>query len=69
MTIDTGKYSKFLEKVAEEIDIPPSKYQDAVDRYEAVGCWLEEGQYSGELWHPKNIPAGFISLGYGRKTD
>ena len=37
MAIDAGKYSRFLENVAEAIDIAPSKYQDAVDRYQAVG--------------------------------
>ena len=63
MTIDTGKYSKFLEKVAEEIDIPPSKYQDAVDRYEAVGCWLEEGQNSGSYGTPRIYPQGSFRLG------
>jgi hypothetical protein len=51
MTVDKSKYTRFLEKVAEDIDIPPSKYHDAVDRYEAVGRWLEEGEYpcSGKL--------------------
>ena len=63
MTIDTGKYSKFLEKVAEEIDIPPSKYQDAVDRYEAVGCWLEEDRYSGSYGTPRIYPQGSFRLG------
>ncbi|MGI8739160.1 MAG: nucleotidyltransferase domain-containing protein [Gammaproteobacteria bacterium] len=47
MTIDMKKYSAFLEQVASEIDIPPGKYQDAVDRYQAVGRWLEEGEYPG----------------------
>jgi hypothetical protein len=47
MTIDIKKYSAFLEQVASEIDIPPGKYQDAVDRYEAVGRWLESGEYPG----------------------
>lgn len=47
MTIDIKKYSKFLEQVASEIDIPPGKYQDAVDRYQAVGRWLEGGEYPG----------------------
>lgn len=52
MTMDIKKYSAFLEHVASEIDIPPSKYQDAVDRYQAVGRWLECGEYprcQGEL--------------------
>ncbi len=47
MTIDIKKYSAFLEQVAGEIDIPPGKYRDAVNRYEAVGRWLEEGTYPG----------------------
>uniref|UniRef100_UPI00402B2146 nucleotidyltransferase domain-containing protein n=1 Tax=Methylomonas sp. PHL2-19 TaxID=3438878 RepID=UPI00402B2146 len=47
MSIDIKKYSKFLEQVASEIDIPPGKYRDAVDRYEAVGRWLEGGEYPG----------------------
>lgn len=47
MTMDVKKYSKFLEQVASEIDIPPGKFQDAVDRYQAVGRWLEGGEYPG----------------------
>ena len=47
MTIDIKAYSAFLEQVASDIDIPPGKYQDAVDRYQAVGRWLEDGEYPG----------------------
>ena len=43
MTIDKNSYANFLEKVAEDIDIAPSKYQQAVDRYKVVGHWLEDG--------------------------
>lgn len=43
MAIDITKYSTFLEYVASEIDIAPSKYKAAVDRYEAVGRWLDVG--------------------------
>lgn len=52
MTVDIKKYTKFLEQVASEIDISPSKYQDAVNRYQAVGRWLDDGSYPefvGEL--------------------
>ena len=45
MTVDIKKYTKFLERVASEIDITPSKYQDAVNRYQAVGRWLDDGKY------------------------
>lgn len=47
MTIELKKFSHFLEQVASEIDIPPGKYKDAVDRYEAVGRWLKGGGYPG----------------------
>jgi hypothetical protein len=63
MTVDKDKYSKFLEKVAEDIDIPPGKYKDAVDRYESVGRWLEDGEYpecSGDL---SIYPQGSFRLG------
>lgn len=63
MTVDIREYSKFLEQVASEIDIPPSKYQDAVDRYQAVGRHLEKGEYpecSGEI---KIYPQGSFRLG------
>ena len=63
MTIDAGKYSRFLEKVAEGIDIPPSKYQDAVDRYQAVGRWLESGGYPDSLGDPSIYPQGSFRLG------
>ena len=47
MTVDIKKYTTFLERVANEIDISPSKYQDAVNRYQAVGRWLDAGTYPG----------------------
>lgn len=47
MTVDIKKYSAFLERVASDIDIPPCKYQDAVDRYQSVGQWLQDGEYPG----------------------
>ncbi len=63
MTIDLGKYPEFLERVASEIDIPPSKYQDAVDRYQAVGCWLEAGDYPENGRQPSIYPQGSFRLG------
>lgn len=63
MKIDIKKYSEFLEQVASDIDITPSKYQDAVQRYQAVGRWLEEGEYpecSGEF---RIYPQGSFLLG------
>ncbi len=63
MTIDTRSYATFLEKVAEDIDIPPGKYKEAVDRYEAVGHWLEGGRYSRSARVPVIYPQGSFRLG------
>ena len=63
MSIDKGKYPEFLEQVASEIDIPPSKYQHAVDRYQAVGRWLEDGGYAGSSGQPSIYPQGSFRLG------
>ena len=63
MTIDSSKYPEFLDLIADEVDIPPSKYQDAVNRHEAVGRWLEDGNYpecSGQL---RIYPQGSFRLG------
>lgn len=64
MTINVEDYSDFLSKVAEDIDISPSKYKDAVDRYTAVGRWLEEGNYPGTgEGKPDIYPQGSFRLG------
>ena len=63
MTIDKNAYAEFLENVAEDIDIPPAKYQQAVDRYRAIGHWLEEGEYPGCTDKPDIYPQGSFRLG------
>lgn len=63
MTIDIRKYSQFLDQVASEIDIPPGKYQEAVDRYKAVGRWLEEGTYPDCANEVSIYPQGSFRLG------
>ena len=63
MTTDIRKYSEFLEQVASEIDIPPGKYQDAVNRYQGVGRWLEEGNYQDCTGEISIYPQGSFRLG------
>ena len=62
MTIDLKQYPEFLERVARDIDIPPGKYRDAVERYQAVGRWLESG-FPGCLGEPGIYPQGSFRLG------
>ena len=61
--VEKNRYSRFLDKVAEAIDIPPSKYQDAVDRYQAVGKYLEDGEYPGCAGELSIYPQGSFRLG------
>lgn len=63
MTIDINKYSAFLERIASDLDIPPGKYQDAVDKYGAVGRWLEDGEYPDCDGKPSIYVQGSFRLG------
>ncbi len=63
MTVDAEKYPEFLERVARDIDIPPHKYRDAVERYQAVGRWLERGDYPGCHGDVSIYPQGSFRLG------
>lgn len=38
------RMSEALVSLAEGLDIPPSKYREAVERYQAVGAWLDAEQ-------------------------
>lgn len=49
--------------MAEALDIPPAKYRQAVNRYETVGQWLEDGEYDGSSDKPKIATQGSFRLG------
>lgn len=63
MPIERTQYSEFLNKIAQDIDIPPSKYQQAVDRYQSVGEWLERGDYQRCTDMPSIYTQGSFRLG------
>ncbi len=63
MTVNLSKYSEFLDHVARELDIPPSKFNDAVNRYKAVGTWLDAGVYAGYSGDLAIYPQGSFRLG------
>lgn len=52
-----------LREIAEELDISPTKYNEAVDRYTSVGRWLEGGVYPGVHGIPHVFPQGSFRLG------
>ena len=63
MAVELDRYREFLDLVASEIDIPPSKYRAAEGRYVAVGNWLENGDYPGCFGQPRIYPQGSFRLG------
>lgn len=57
------QYNELLEGISKALDIPPSKYQLAVQRYTAVGNWLKEGAYENSVEEPSIYPQGSFRLG------
>lgn len=57
------RVSAFLAGLAEDLDIPPSKYKQAVDRYQAVGDWLGREESPLRPYHPDIYPQGSFRLG------
>lgn len=63
LTKEQRQFNDILVNLAEELDIPPSKYKQAVDRYSAVGKWFTEGEYKNVLGEPDIYPQGSFRLG------
>lgn len=49
--------------LAHELDVPASKYQDAKDRYDAVGAWLGADDSALAPYSPVISPQGSFALG------
>lgn len=54
---------RILVGISESLDIPPSKYKQAVERYQSIGSWLEEGNYPRVQEIPNIYPQGSFRLG------
>lgn len=67
MTADTKKTAKshddVLEEIADALDIPPSKYEEAKKRYESIGAWLDRDKSSLAGFDPEISPQGSFLLG------
>ncbi|WP_051676969.1 nucleotidyltransferase domain-containing protein [Maridesulfovibrio frigidus] len=57
------KYTLLLDEIARELDIPPSKYKQAVDSYSSVGEWLGDGEYGNCYDGPDVYPQGSFRMG------
>ncbi len=55
--------SFILNEIAEMLDISDTQYADAVQRYQAVGTWLGEGNSPLAIYSPVIYPQGSFLLG------
>lgn len=55
--------SQLLKIIAELLDIPDSKYEEAVTKYEAVGKWLDGNGSALSVFKPVIYPQGSFRLG------
>jgi len=55
--------SRILRDLAETIDVPPSKYEEAKEHYQAVGNWLGEDDSELAPYNPQIYPQGSFALG------
>ena len=52
-----------LEEMADALDIPPSKFEEAKSRYESIGEWLDRPESSLAQYDPAISPQGSFLLG------
>ena len=52
-----------LEEIADALDIPPSKFEEAKDRYESIGDWFDRDESTLSGYEPAISPQGSFLLG------
>ncbi|MBN2511873.1 MAG: nucleotidyltransferase [Sedimentisphaerales bacterium] len=60
---DKKRYDLILEMVVELLDIPPSYYQKAADRYRSLGEWLQRKESKVSSFSPEIYPQGSFRYG------
>lgn len=57
------EFDRILNDLAEELDVPPSRYEQAKARYEAVGKWIDAPDSPLKQYMPEIYPQGSFALG------
>ena len=55
--------NRVLRDLSEELDVPPSRYREARQHYQAVGGWLEADDSTLARYEPSIYPQGSFALG------
>ena len=63
MFVNLKRVSQLLESIAKALDISDSHYQQAKQRYEAIGKWLERDESKIARYNPETSPQGSFALG------
>jgi len=58
-----NEFDRVLNDLAEELDVPPSKYEEAKACYDAVGKWLDAKDSPLNPYKPEIYPQGSFALG------
>ena len=61
--ISRKRLHRILTDLAEQLDVPPSKYREAKERYDAVGTWLGAEDSELACYEPSIYPQGSFALG------
>lgn len=59
----TSQLDDLLRLVCEDLQLPPSRYDDAVNRYQAVCNWLEAEGSAVAIFNPTIYPQGSMKIG------
>ena len=61
--ISRKRLNRILRDLSSELDVPPSKYREATEHYEAVGAWLDADDSELARYQPSIYPQGSFALG------
>ena len=59
----TPSAADFMERLAAELEVAPSHYEEATNRYESVGAWLGRDESSLKDYDPVVYVQGSFRLG------
>lgn len=59
----TPTAADFMERLAAEVEVPPSRYEEAKNRYESVGAWLDRDESMLKDYSPVVYVQGSFRLG------